>query len=132
MTEKKESHSKYVLRLVILSVAINGLLLIGTTLLDEVILRHHARTSQTLLYVHLISGLTLLYLSFLLVRRKTTALLLCIPVYAFILGVGITELTRYSSGHHFPVLTLLRSILFPLIVVGGFLTTEMTLRSKVI
>ncbi|HUD81737.1 MAG TPA: phosphatidylglycerol lysyltransferase domain-containing protein [Patescibacteria group bacterium] len=119
MTEKKESHSKYVLRLVILSVAINGLLLIGTTLLDEVILRHHARTSQTLLYVHLISGLTLLYLSFLLVRRKTTALLLCIPVYAFILGVGITELTRYSSGHHFPVLTLLRSILFPLIVVGG-------------
>ena len=131
MLQKTEVHSKYVLKLVILAVVINGLLLIVGTLLEQVFLHRHERTSQTIQNLHIISGLTLLYLSYLLSRRKATALLLCIPVYVFILGLSISELSILTSPRHLAVLTFLRSIVFPLVIVAGlfYYRKEFTVKS---
>jgi phosphatidylglycerol lysyltransferase len=119
MPQKIELHSKYVLKLVILAVALNGLLLISGTLMGLLVFRHRSHPSQTIQTIHILAGLTLLYLSFLLSRRKKTALLLSIPVYTFILGLGISELSLLTGGSHFAIVTLSREILFPIAVVAG-------------
>lgn len=123
MDRKSRNRSNTVLTLVIFSVALNGILLIASTLIDELILRDRRihRIDNTIFGIPLIEGLTLLYLSFLLLRRKRTALYFSIPVYALILLINIIELLIIDNGHRQIIQYLLRDIVFPMVVAGSLL-----------
>ncbi len=71
-----------------LGVAANGVIILATTLLNQLVLRDHGRGGDVAVGVPLIIGLTLLYLSSLLARRKRTAWTVALPVYGFILGLN--------------------------------------------
>ncbi|HUD05552.1 MAG TPA: phosphatidylglycerol lysyltransferase domain-containing protein [Candidatus Saccharimonadales bacterium] len=122
MDHKSRNRSNTVLTIVIFSVAINGILLITATLLDEIILRHHIHpATKTIFGLPLIEGLTLLYLSFFLLRRKRKALYFGIPAYLLILLINIIELFAIDNGHRQIIEFLLRGVVFPMIIIGGLL-----------
>jgi phosphatidylglycerol lysyltransferase len=122
------------LRIAILGVAFNGLLLVTGTLLDSLVthphLRHHLHISGVLFSVPIIAGLTLLYLSSLLARRKRTAWAVTLPIYTFILGLNGMELLLLSSSHYLTWLRLLRNIVLPLIIMAALIYYRTQFRVK--
>ncbi|HUD10421.1 MAG TPA: phosphatidylglycerol lysyltransferase domain-containing protein [Candidatus Saccharimonadales bacterium] len=121
------THSNLVLRVVIWGVAVNGLLLIAFTLFDLDVLHIHGHLRGQLHYnglttgLPLIEGLTLIYLSSLLARRKETAWAVTVGVYTFLLGVNFLQLLLIDADRGLLRTRLLRGIIFPLVVAGGLL-----------
>src|ERR1035438_3336099 len=85
-------------QIVAFCVLINGIILIVSTLISQLI-RHDFRSTEFSVEVYLLIGLTLIYLANLLWRRKHTAWMFTLFVYAIYL---INSLYRVNRGyrHH--------------------------------
>lgn len=104
-------------RLVSLVVLLNGIFIVVFSLVDQMIVRRRIVLNHFSLYIALATGLTLIYLSALLARRKRTALIATAVAYAFYLGASIEGLTDILHTHlHILILAIFRSILLPLVI----------------
>ena len=114
-----KNHSQLILQLVIWGVAIDGLLTIGGTLVAQFTIHHLLHVAVALFGVPLVIGLTLLYLSSLLVRRKQTAWAITVVVYVLALGFNIVKLILLAEDHRFLPWSILHDIALPLVIVVG-------------
>jgi phosphatidylglycerol lysyltransferase len=128
------------LTLVALAVGLNGLLLILSTLARELIIRgtlhlHHGPT-RPLFALSLLSGLTLIYVSALLRRRKRTAWILTMGVYVVVLLTSVAQSLTALHDSVRPDPTLLHTgwnVLLPAVIVGVLLMYQraFTVRSDI-
>ena len=104
-------------RLASLVVLLNGVYIIVFSLIDQMLVRRRIVLNHLSLYIALAIGLTLIYLSALLARRKRTALIATAVAYAFYLGSSIEGLTDVIHARPYLLaLVIIRSILLPLII----------------
>ena len=82
---RKDKKYEIVVRLAALLVAINALVIIISTLIDEKIIYHGFRPSNISISINLLAGLFLLYFSRLLSRRKRVAWIVVIGIYLIFL-----------------------------------------------
>ncbi len=134
------AHQSFIFKVVVLGVALNGVIFIAGTLFDELVTRSRLReiihlhnTNETALGVSLVSGLTLIYLSSLLVRRKRAAWSISIVVYALILGYFTLHMLVFHHTHYIDASRILRYILIPAIVLIGLIyyRNEFKVRSDI-
>lgn len=117
---KKEKMSKYyAVQVVAFGVLLNGIALIIGTLVGQ-FLRHDFRFSQESVEINLLMGLTLIYLSNLLWRRKYTAWIFTLVAYALYLIYRILHRSA-SMGHHHNILLYFIDMIVPVIIVIGLL-----------
>ncbi|MGC1176678.1 MAG: hypothetical protein WA843_01290, partial [Candidatus Saccharimonadales bacterium] len=100
-------------------VAATGIYILADTLLDQIALRHNSRLSSLVIDVPLLIGLSLIYLSMQLRRRKRTAWFATVLFYTFYIGLIISSLTTHRLDEH-----MLTRALVPLVVVGLLLLFE--------
>ncbi len=111
---------EFLLRLVAFGVAANGLIIIGSTLLGELaVFRGRLHINDVAVGLPLVIGLTLLYLSALLARRKRAAWAVVMPLYGFILGLNVTRLILLADRHDLMTASLLTNFVLPALVVFG-------------
>jgi len=126
-------HKQFMLRLVAIGVFANGLLVLFNALLSHLIIFRHVARNDVRISFSLIIGMSLIYLSTLIVRRKQAAWVITLVVYAFLLGINISALvgTHPLSGYGFT--HLLRSVLLPIGVVCGlaYYRHDFTVKSDV-
>ncbi len=79
-------------RFVSIVVASHGIFIVATTLLDQIAVRHRSHITALLVDLPLLIGMSLIYLSTLLMRRKRTAWLVTVLAYSFYLGLGMANL----------------------------------------
>ncbi|HKU17970.1 MAG TPA: phosphatidylglycerol lysyltransferase domain-containing protein [Candidatus Saccharimonadales bacterium] len=123
----------WALRVVTYGVALHGLLIIAGTFEDQVHIRfsrHVVHVSGLVVGIPLFVGLTLLYLSLLLRRRKRTAWLVTMIVYGAIVAGGVL---RLLATHHTHNLFTLGDMLLALLMVFGlwWFRREFTVKSDV-
>lgn len=118
---KKIVRKEFLLKLVAFGVLANGLLITLNSLISHVILRRHIWRSSFELTFSLAVGLTLIYLSTLLVRRKYTAWIVTLAVYAFSLSTFLYGLIDHRFNHDIPALLLFRAIILPFILITSLL-----------
>jgi phosphatidylglycerol lysyltransferase len=129
-------HQSIICRLVVLGVAINGIILIAGTLFDELVTRSrlhefiHLHANETTLGISLIGGLTLLYLSSLLIRRKQAAWIIAVIVYALILGYYSVDLFILHHMRHMDLFRLLRYFVLPAIILIGLIYCRLEFRVR--
>jgi phosphatidylglycerol lysyltransferase len=101
------------------AVALHGLILIAATLEDQLVIRGlRVHPSGLVFDVPLLIGLTLMYLSIYLRRRKQTAWFLALSVYGALLVLGLTRLALGHGGPHvFELELVVRSLVLPCAVV---------------
>ncbi|HSX23685.1 MAG TPA: phosphatidylglycerol lysyltransferase domain-containing protein [Candidatus Saccharimonadales bacterium] len=113
---------RFVLQLVAFGVFMNGLILVGTTLLEQVFNRSNpARISSAVSSLPLLLGLTLIYLATLLKRRKYAAWLVALPVYGLLLGLELSRTVVSLDHHHLTMPGFVRAVAIPIVVVSGLL-----------
>ncbi len=134
-TPSKSEKTAFGLQAAILGVAFNGLTLIIGTLADDFIIRHRGtglmHISSAIFSLPILAGLTLLYLSSLLARRKRTAWMLTIPVYSFIFGINAMQALLFEPERRFAVAGTLRNFVLPLVIVVALIyyRKEFTVKS---
>ncbi|HEY1645994.1 MAG TPA: phosphatidylglycerol lysyltransferase domain-containing protein [Candidatus Saccharimonadales bacterium] len=86
-------------------------------MLDQLIVHRHLRINDLSLDITLGIGLSLIYLSSLLTRRKRTAFIVTAVAYAFYLGANIEGLTDIlGGGRHLHWFTILRALILPIAI----------------
>lgn len=122
----------FMLRLLSLGVLLNGLITVGFTLLGQLDL-HPFHISSLSVNIHLIYGLSLIYLATLLSRRKTTAWLVVLLVYGFIFGFNLDEVLRHTLVVREHPIWFVQNIALPLVIVSGLVIfrRSYTVRSDV-
>jgi phosphatidylglycerol lysyltransferase len=131
-TRDMRATNNLILRLVALAVAANGLLIIYASLLAGIIDHDEGHIVSSTLDIRLVAAFGLLYLSQSLARRKWAAWVITVVVYAFLLGLNISQ--HLATGHHhMHVLLFARDIVIPLLIVGFllFYRREFTVRSDI-
>src|SRR5665213_195683 len=125
-------HSNFVIRLVIFGVAVNGVILIAGSLLDQFLLhfRFHVHINSASVGFSLLAGLTLLYFSSLLARRKQTAWAVTLAVYTFLLVLNVIQLTTVEPDHTFAFSHFIRNLVFPLVIAGALLYYRNEFKAK--
>ncbi len=105
-------------------VSVHGLLMIAGTLEEQL----HVHFSRHLLHVSgfafdvpILFGFTLLYLSMLLRRKKSTAWFITTVLYAFIVGFSLVQFILIHHDIRYPLFGLWRNVLLPLLMVTGLL-----------
>lgn len=104
-----------------LLVAMYGIYVIAETLLEQLVLHHHGRFNRSIVDINLdlslLLGISVIYLSLLLRRRKRTAWVVTVLAYTFYLGVGLSQLlnNRMFISHHW-ILPLTKVVIFPIII----------------
>src|SRR5579863_2611342 len=115
----------------VFGVAVSGLILIIGTLFTERRLGDE-RFAGAIFSLPILAGLTLLYLSSLLARRKQTAWAVALPLYGFVLGLNLMRLLLLTNHHHhISILELVRSFLLPLLIMAAlfYYRREFTVKS---
>ena len=117
---------EYIVRLVVLGVATNAFIIILGTLVDELVMRRELRLNDIATGIPLFVGMTLLYLSYLLSRRKRAAWTVSIIIYGLLLAINLgVYMARYSADiDGFTITLFIRNILLPLVVSLGLITTH--------
>lgn len=118
---KKSTHSLVMLRLVAFAVFVNGLLITLGSLDEHVVLHKRIWQSSFQISLAICIGVSLIYLSTLLSRRKRTAWLVTMCVYAFTLAANVTGLLLGESDFSTHPLSLARHLFLPLVIVGALL-----------
>ncbi len=81
-------------------VGAHGIFILATTLLEQIAARHSSHLSDVTVDLPLLVGISLLYLSTQLRRRKRTAWLVTVLAYTFYLGLSVAiAITRANMGH---------------------------------
>ena len=112
-TRQLRVRERFGLQLVAIIVAAHGVFVLATTLLDLLAARHTSHLSAADVNVPLIVGLSLLYLSALLRRRKRTAWLATVLSYTFYLGLSLTSLIHSVGMDDLSTVLLVRAIVLP-------------------
>lgn len=98
--------------------------IIANTLLDQLAVHHGSHLTDLLIDLPLLIGLSLLYLSTLLRRRKRTAWLVTVAAYTFYLGNSVTQVLGRASLHDLDNGVVLRIVIVPAIVLGLLILFE--------
>jgi phosphatidylglycerol lysyltransferase len=122
-----------ILRLVALAVAANGLLIIYASLWVGIIDHDEGHIVRSALDIRLVAAVGLLYLSQSLARRKWAAWIITVLVYAFLLGLNVSQLLAVGGHHHFHGSLFARDVVMPLLIVAFllFYRREFTVRSDI-
>ena len=116
------------LQILTYGVALHGLFIVASVFAEEMVVRHghtlllHIKPGTHLtLNIALAFGLTLLYVSLYLRRRKQTAWVAAIAIYSFILIVGLARMIAQTmhASFVFEEIYLLRSIVVPAFLLIG-------------
>ncbi len=99
-------------------VASHGLYILAATLLDQIAAHHGSHLSDLQVDIPLLIGLSLLYLSTLLRRRKRTAWLVTVMAYTFYLGLGVAQLLSKLRLQDIDLHEFIGALLLPLVVLG--------------
>lgn len=91
------SNRNFGVQLISITVAAHGLFILTTSLIFETSTRHGVHISSLLLYLPLLLGVTLLYLSSQLRSHKQTAWIVTIVAYSIYIGLGLANL-GFKSG----------------------------------
>ena len=110
--------SKHSALLISVLIAANGVYILASTLVEQVAAHRGSHLTDLQVDLPLLLGISVLYLSSLLRRRKRTAWLVTIMAYAFYFGVGVTQLLSSTYGHRIHLHILLRVIIFPALIVA--------------
>jgi phosphatidylglycerol lysyltransferase len=116
---------QYPTEIIGLLVALNGVYIIASTLIEQLTVYHNSRLTNLQVDIPLLLGISVIYLSTLLARRKRTAWIVTVLAYALYFGIGIAKLFSHPNlhyGHHHEELKLLdlllRTIIFPCILLA--------------
>jgi len=135
MAAKNERHSRIVLNLVIIAVGLNGLAYIVEPLLNfiHIHIQHIYHLSSSSIGVDLVIGLTLIYLSSLLARRKSNALNIAIIVYSLTLIINLLTIFSHHYSSDLSAELILRVIVLPLVAVLGlaYYRNDFTVKSDI-
>ncbi|GAC1390849.1 MAG: hypothetical protein NVSMB46_01450 [Candidatus Saccharimonadales bacterium] len=121
INDKPLVSKEFVVQLISYGVLLNGLILITSTLLGELIFRNIARSNPFDINMTILIGFSLVYLALLLRRRKKAAWNFVVPLYAFIFIYNILYTFVLVNHHHFTVVTLIRNFILPFVVVIGLI-----------
>jgi phosphatidylglycerol lysyltransferase len=116
----------WALALVAYMVGLHGALLIVSTLIREVLIkRHDATPGSFVVALPLIIGLTLIYLSTLLRRRKRTAWFFTMIVYAFLMLMTVFQVALMAQ-HRQPAIEWVhvRNVFLPALIVAALWMNE--------
>ena len=116
---RKDKKYEIVVRIAALLVAINALVIIISTLIDEKIIYHGFRPSNISISINLLAGLFLLYFSRLLSRRKRVAWIVVIGIYLIFLLHNMSLIGRESFRYGLTPYIYLRDFLTPALIVVG-------------
>ncbi len=108
--------SNYVTRLISIVVLVNGLFIIAATLIRQLLPHRFTNINVLSIDISLLVGVSLIYLSTLLQRRKRNAFFATILAYAFYLGTTLENLNDLNLAHHINLLLMSRSIIIPVLV----------------
>src|ERR1035438_4871819 len=120
---RREKTSNYLgVQVVAFGVLGNGILLIFSTLINQLI-RHNFRSNVYSVEVDLLIGITLIYLANLIWRRKYTAWMFALAVYAIYI---ISSFHRLSSDprYHLSPFTVFKDFILPLVIVVALVLTR--------
>jgi phosphatidylglycerol lysyltransferase len=104
--------------LISILVGVNGVYILASTLVEQIAVHRGSHLSDLLVDLPLLLGISVLYLSTLLRRRKWTAWLVTVLAYTFYLAFGTVQLLTRTSTHQLHVHILLRVIVFPCIILA--------------
>ena len=129
---RQRNNLDIVAEIVAVLVLFNGVLFIATTLIQDLILHNAYRSTPFSVDIYILIGITLIYFSSLLIRRKQTAWVVVLAVYAFYVGVSITQLHfRYHYYINHPTsLRTFRDVLLPLLIVIGLTISRQSFNVK--
>jgi len=124
---------QFAVQFVSIVVAAHGLFILATSLLDQIAARHGSRLSSVIVDLPLLIGLSLLYLSMLLRRRKRTAWLVTVLAYTFYLGIGVANLLSNAGMRELTSLEIIRGGILPgaILVLLFALRREFVVRSDI-
>lgn len=105
-------------------VASHGLFILATSLLDQISIRHSARLSALVIDLPILIGISLLYLSTLLRRRKQRAWLVTVLAYSLYLGLGIANLITINEVHLLTGIEIIRGIVLPVAILVLLFTLQ--------
>jgi phosphatidylglycerol lysyltransferase len=103
-------------------VAVHGIYIIAATLRSVIASHFNTHLTSLTVDVPLLIGLSLIYLSIYLRRRKRTAWFVTIIAYTFYLGINIQDLIDQAMRHPIRSDIVLRAIILPLIILGLLLS----------
>lgn len=123
----------FAVRFLAFLVAANGAYILADGLLDQIAVHHGSMVSNFSVDVPLLIGLSLLYLSGLLRRRKRTAWLVTVMAYTFYLGIGVAQLLNRVDLHTVNSHEVVRVLLLPLVILGllFFFQKDFVVRSDI-
>jgi phosphatidylglycerol lysyltransferase len=104
------------LQFVCIFVGIYGAYIIADSLLAQLMAHRGTHLTNLLVDFPILIGISVIYLSTLLWRRKRTAWIVTVLAYAFYMGVGFSEILSRINTRHFNWIAVLRSIVFPAII----------------
>lgn len=113
---KRQLHIRhgFIILFVAIVVAAHGAFIVATTLLDQLAVRHGTHLSDITVDIPLLFGLTLLYVSGLLRRRKQTAWVVAVLIYGALLVLGLLQLASHHGVRAGSDLEIIRAVLLPL------------------
>ncbi len=118
LSQQLQVHRQFAVQFLSVLVASHGLYILASTLLDQIAAHHSSHLSDLQIDLPLLIGLSLIYLSTLLRRRKRTAWLVTILAYTFYLGLGVAQLLGRMHVQDTDIQELIRALLLPLVVLG--------------
>ncbi len=118
LTRQLRIRERFGLQLVAIIVAAHGVFILATTLLDLLVARHNSRLGVADVDLPLIIGLSLLYLSALLRRRKRTAWLATVLSYTFYLGLSLTGLIHSLGMDDLVTIHVVRAVILPVSILA--------------
>ncbi len=110
--------SRHAATLISILIAVNGIYILASTLIEQINAHRGTHLSDLQVDLPLLLGISVLYLSTLLHRRKRTAWLVTMMAYTFYLTVGLTELLSRTSVRAIHLHVILRILIFPLIIIA--------------
>ncbi len=116
LTKTRNWFQKFSPRLLALIVLLNGLTIIIQTLFRQIVIRHVLRVNYLTVDISLVAGLSLIYLSALLEKRKRNAWFATILVYSFYFGSNLDNLQDINIVHHVVYKVIARYFVLPIIV----------------
>lgn len=99
-------------------VGAHGLFIVATTLVDQLGARHLLHLTAVTVDIPLLIGISLLYLSSLLIKRKHNAWLVAIAVYCVLLILNATPYVHLVTQHQLDLDHMVRAVVLPVIILG--------------
>jgi len=117
-------------RLVALLVFLNGIVILLDNLLRELHIRALSPADGFLVSIPILLGLTLIFLSTLLLRRKRAAWLVIIPFYALIIGLHLGRTLVVVRDREFEPLFMAQDFIVPLVAIAALIYYRDLFRAK--